>query len=86
MICSEMIHQHLQEREFRRTQLDETVIYDGPLESHLDLVWEDTASRLRQATVEAECLKMRLTGAPRDRKRTRAVEEPLVDTFKRVLP
>jgi hypothetical protein len=78
---------------FRRIELDETVIFEGPLETHIDLLWENMADELPQGLLEAGCRKMGLTQAPREEHprtvraaKRQKVEESLVDTFKRVLP
>jgi hypothetical protein len=68
-------------------------MFEGPLETHVDLLYEDMADELPQDRLEAECRNMGLTKAPREEHpratrplKRRRVEESLVDTFKRVLP
>jgi hypothetical protein len=51
---------------FRRTQLNETVIYKGPPEIHRDLLYEDMADQLRRSVLRAECQKKGLRQAPRE--------------------
>jgi hypothetical protein len=83
----------MQDRVFRRTQLEETCMYVGALETRIELLWEDMASALPQVQLEEECQKMGLPQAPREEHpraaralKRRKAEESLVDTFKRVLP
>lgn len=89
-----LIHPKMQDKVFRRTQLDEACMYAGALETRIDLLWEDMANAMPQGQLEKECQKMGLPQAPREMhpraarpsKRRKALEESLVDTFKRVLP
>jgi hypothetical protein len=78
---------------FRRNELNETVIFEGPLETHVNLLYKGMADELPRDRMEAECRNMGLTKAPREEHpraartlKRRSREESLVDTFKRVLP